>query len=135
MTTQTFHTLVQIAGAVQLGMMVLGIVASKITGKLEVVHILPPIHRQMYLAYTGYIIATICALGLFCLLYPDEITSGNGLGRGVAIFGTLFWGGRLLLQFRYDIQPYLRKRWMRLGYYGLTPVFLGLVVVYVIAAV
>ncbi len=135
MTDQTFHIVLQIAGFIQLGMIFLSVAAGRITEKLDVVHVLPPIHRQMYLAYSFYVVLTIAALGLGCIFFPEEIASGKGLGRGVALFGVIFWTGRLLLQFRYDIKPYLRRKWMSFGYHALLPVFAGLVVIYVVAVV
>ena len=134
MANEPLHIVLQIAGIVQLGMVLLVFISGRVTRKLDAVHILPPVHRQMYLAYSLYVAGTIAALGLFCTFFPEEISSEEGLGRAVAIFGAIFWTGRLVLQFRYDINSYLRKKWMQVGYQALTPVFLGLAVVYIVAA-
>ncbi|MGE3800832.1 MAG: hypothetical protein AB7H80_07410 [Candidatus Kapaibacterium sp.] len=133
MANQPFHIILQIAGVVQLGMVLLVFISGRVTRKLDAVHILPPVHRQMCLAYRLYVAGTITALGLFCVFFPEDISSEKGLGRAVAIFGAIFWTGRVVLQFRYDINGYLRKKWMRVGYQALAPVFLGLAVVYIVA--
>lgn len=91
---------------------------------------LPRLHRQMYLTYSGYIVLTITALALICLLCAEEIASGTRLARAFCVFGLLFWGIRLVLQSVFDAKPFLTTWWLRVGYHALTVLFGGLTLIF-----
>jgi hypothetical protein len=88
------------------------------------------LHRQMYWTYGGYIVLSIVALGLICLLNADELAGGSGLARGFCCYGAAFWGIRLGLQAVFDVREHLTTWWLRLGYHGLTVVFVSFTAIY-----
>ncbi len=130
-STKTLTTLIHIAGVGQICMMMVFLVAvPKILGWEETLKNMPRLHRQIHQAYSKYVIATGASLGLFSILFSNEISSGAGLGQAIALFTAGFWAIRLLLQKFYDIQPYLQTRWHVVGYHTLTVVFALLATLY-----
>lgn len=84
---------------------------------------LPRLLRQMCNVYQAYTGVTIAALGLVSLFCAPDLASGIPLARAVCAYIALFWGARLLLQRTYDFAPHLKSVWLRLGYHGLTGLF------------
>ena len=97
---------------------------------------LPSIVRQLFWTYGGYLVGAIVFLGAASVLWADEVASGSGLGRGVAVLTALFWGVRLLLGwFVFDAQPFLDRTWKQLGYELLNVNFALLTTLYTAAAI
>ena len=92
------------------------------------------LHRQMYWTYGGYVVLSIAALGLNCLLNSRELASGSSLARGFCLYGATFWGIRLCLQPVLDVKEHLTTWWLRAGYYTLSPLFIAFTLLYVWAA-
>lgn len=95
---------------------------------------LPKLHRQMYWTYGGYVVLAIIANGLISLFNAEELASGTLLARSFCGYMAVFWGVRLALQGVFDVQPYLTRWWLRLGYHTLTVLFVFFTAVYVWAA-
>lgn len=96
---------------------------------------LSPFLRQLFLVYSAFILLTIVGFTLISLLFANEIVNGGTLGRAVSGFIGFFWFARLGVQFFvFDAKPILKTWWMRLGYHTLTVLFVGLVVLYAVAA-
>ncbi len=85
---------------------------------------LPRLLRQMCNVYQAYTGATIAALGLVSLCCAPDLVSGTPLARAVCAYIALFWGVRLVLQRTYDFAPHLKTATLRLGYHGLTVLFI-----------
>ena len=64
------------------------------------------INRQMFYSHTFFVVLTIFLMGLFSLMYSDEIITEN-LGRIVALGFAIFWTLRLIIQ----IFGYSSKLW------------------------
>ncbi len=92
------------------------------------------LHRQMYWVYGGYIVLSIVAFALLSLLNARELAGGGPLARGLCGYIAVFWGVRLLLQGVFDVSGQLTAWWMRAGYHTLTALFIGLTVIYGVAA-
>lgn len=92
------------------------------------------LHRQMYWTYGAYIVLAIVALGTLSIVCAEELASGTLLSRGIALYMTAFWGGRLALQGVFDVKPYLTRWWLAAGYHLLTVLFLYFTVVFGYAA-
>ena len=59
---------------------------------------LPPLLRQLFWVYGGYVVISIVSLGVICILNAEELASGTGLARAFCAYATLFWGIRTSLQ-------------------------------------
>lgn len=88
------------------------------------------LHRQMYWVYGGYIVLSIIALGLITLCNVQELAAGGGLARSFCAYASIFWGIRLSLQAVLDVKEHLTTWWLRVGYHGLTVLFLYFTVVF-----
>ena len=87
--------------------------------------------KHWVLTAGGYIVLNILAFGIVSILLPGELASGTVLARAICGFIAVFWGIRLVIQlFLFDAKPYLRNWFLKLGFHGLTIVFLYQTVVY-----
>jgi hypothetical protein len=69
------------------------------------------------------------------VLAPHLLADGSPLARVICGFIAAFWAGRLFLQwFVYDPREYVNTPSLRLGYQGLTVVFVFVTAVYTMAA-
>jgi len=84
---------------------------------------LPPLVRQLFWVYGGYVVLSIISLGLICILNAQELAGGSLLARSFCAYGTLFWGIRLSLQPFLDAKPFLTTWWLHAGYHLLTLLF------------
>ena len=83
----------------------------------------------------AFIVLVIIGFGLLSILFASELVTGTPLARGVCLFIALFWAARLIVQFFiFDAKPYLKTAFMKVGYHGLTLVFMYHAVVYAFAA-
>ena len=130
-STETFITLVRIAGIGQICMMIVFMLT--VPGALrwaDTLRTMPRLHRQIHTAYSKYVQFTGIGLGIFSAVFPEDIASGAGLGQAVALFTGMFWAGRLLLQKLYDTRPYLTTPLLLAGYHTLTVIFTLLTALY-----
>jgi hypothetical protein len=91
---------------------------------------LPRLHRQMYWVYGGYIVLSIIAFGLISLTSAEALAGGSRLARSFCLYVAVFWGIRLILQAVLDVEAHLTAWWLRLGYHGLTALFLYFTAIY-----
>jgi len=96
---------------------------------------LDPLSRQLVWVHGAFIVLVIIGFGAISCAVPAELANETPLARCVCVFIALFWIARLAVQFFvFDAKPYLRSTLLKLGYHGLTAVFLYHAVVYSIAA-
>ena len=94
-----------------------------------------PLLRQWILVAGGYIVYNLTAFGVISLAFAPALASGAPLARALCAYIALFWLARLLIQlFVFDAKPFLRTRFLRWGYHGLTLVFVYHSLVYGFAA-
>jgi hypothetical protein len=96
---------------------------------------LDALSRQLIWVHGAFIMLVIIGFGVLSVAMPGELAGGSLLARGVCAFIAVFWAARLAVQFFvFDAKPYLRSAVLKLGYHGLTAVFLYHAVVYSVAA-
>lgn len=66
------------------------------------------ITRQVFFVHHLYIVLTIAAFGLLCLVFPSDLAGGSPLGGAVCGFMAFFWLLRLPIQFLY-YDPEVRR--------------------------
>ncbi len=97
---------------------------------------LAPLSRQLVWVHGAFIVLVILGFGALSVALPGELAAGSWLARGICAFVAIFWAARLAVQFFvFDAKPYLHNGLLKLGYHGLTVVFLYQAVVYGMAAV
>ena len=92
------------------------------------------LHRQMYWVYGGYVVLSIIAFATISLLNSQELAGCSGLARGFCGYVAVFWGIRLALQPVFDVRQHLTAWWLKLGYHGLSVLFLFFTSVYACGA-
>lgn len=91
--------------------------------------------RQLVWVHGAFIVLVIVGFGLLSILFAGDLAAGTPLARAVCLFIALFWAARLAVQWLvFDATPYLRTGFLKVGYHGLTVVFLYHAVVYSLAA-
>ncbi|HKI34486.1 MAG TPA: hypothetical protein VKA46_21705 [Gemmataceae bacterium] len=96
-------SLIYVAGALHLLVASANVFAFGKFRYLEHLRNVPPVLRQVFLVQNVYIMLVQGGFALLCFFFAGELTSGRGLGRGLAGFLAVFWGSRVLLQlFYYD---------------------------------
>lgn len=97
-------------------------------GQLARLH---PFLRRLFWVYGVFIVFTIVGFGTLTLLHARELLAGDPLGRSLAAFIALFWMLRLAVQFFvFDPREFLTHWFLRLGYHGLTLLFVLLASIY-----
>jgi len=90
---------------------------------------------QLVWVHGAFIVLVIIGFGAISVALPGELASGTLLARAICGFIALFWIARLGVQyFVFDAKAYLQNAFLKLGYHGLTVVFLYHAVVYSVAA-
>ena len=92
---------------------------------------LHPFLRRLFWVYGSFIVLVIISFGTLTLLRADELASTVPLARAVCAVIAIFWLARLIVQFFvFDARPFLTTAFRRLGYHGLTFLFIALVFIY-----
>jgi len=86
---------------------------------------LPPLVRQLFWIYGGYVVLSIVSLGLVCIVHAQTLAEGTPLARAVCGYGMVFWGIRLSLQPFLQAKSFLTTWWLRGGYHLLSVLFLS----------
>ena len=91
--------------------------------------------RQLIWVHGAFIVLVIVGFGVLSLIFSAELATGSPLARGVCAFIALFWATRLAVQLLYfDAKAHLTSPLLKIGYRGLTVVFVYHAVVYGFAA-
>lgn len=124
-----------VAGITQLGILIASaLVPGVLDWRRDLQHV-ATLTRRMIWVHGAYVAFAIAAFGAIAIAHADELASGQPLARSVCAFLAVFWGVRLLLQYRVlDASDHLDHVMLRLGYHGLTAAFLYLTSVFACAA-
>jgi len=123
------------AGIAHFGILIASANAPKALNWKEALRPLSPLLRQMFWVYGWFIVLIIISFGTITLVHLETFVAGESLARWVCGMIALFWFVRLMVQFFvFDAKPYLTNWFYRVGYHGLTVVFLYLTAVYSWAA-
>jgi hypothetical protein len=92
---------------------------------------LHPFLRRLFWVYGSFIVLVIISFGALSLVRADELASDAPLARSVCAIIAIFWLARLAVQFFvFDARPFLTTTFLRIGYHGLTLLFIALVLIY-----
>ncbi len=127
-------TLIFLAGCGQLSVLVASaLVPIRLNWRTEFGK-LSRLHRQMYWVYGGYVVLSIIAFGVICLVNSNELSGGSRLARSICAYMAIFWGIRLSLQAVLDVKEHLTAWWLIAGEWILTVLFLYFTTVFAVAA-
>lgn len=123
--------LVQFAGILYFGIIAAGITMPRVVKLREHIRSLPEFIRRLFWVYYGFIGLCLLSFGLLSFLLAEELASGSPLARAVCGFLALFWLCRFAVAvWVFDVRPYLKGFWLRLGYQATNIVFAILPIVY-----
>ena len=125
-----------LAGMAHFGILVASTTVPKALHWRENLSLLPKLLRQMFWVYGSFIVLMIVCFAVITLAHTEALAKGeHSLARWVCGVIALFWFVRLLVQFFvFDAKLFLTTTFYRIGYHGLTLVFIFLIVVYTWAA-
>ena len=127
--------LIRIAAVLQLGLLIAAGLTPGVLDMRNQLRKLPTMLRQLIWVHAAFIVIIIIGFATISLIGAAQLAGGSTLARALAGFIAIFWGARLSLQFfLFDARPYLTRRFLALGYYGLHFVFAALVIIYGAAA-
>lgn len=131
-----FEMLIMIGGVLHFGILIASALVPQVLDWKASLSRLEPLFRQLVWVHGLFIVLVIIGFGLISVIYSRELSAGTPLARGVCVFIALFWAARLVVQFFvFDAKPYLKSLFLKLGYHGLTCVFIYLAVVYAWVAI
>jgi len=134
MTTRLV-SLLQIAGLLQIGLLLAGATMPKAVDLGRHLAALPPFVRRLFWVYFGFIGMTLVSFGMLTLLCAAPMAAGDPVARKLCLFIATFWLVRLgVACFIFDVRPYLTNWLYRLGYHATNAVFIYLTAVYIWAA-
>ncbi len=120
-----------IGGILHLGILSAGAVMPVVLNWKVALGRLDAVSRHVIWTHGAFVVSVIAAFGAVSLFFAGELCSGGPLARAVCLFIALFWGARLLLQFfLFNPTVHLKNFFLKLGYHGLTVVFLFNAIVY-----
>ncbi|MDF1812331.1 MAG: hypothetical protein P1V20_08955 [Verrucomicrobiales bacterium] len=128
-------TALYLAGLAHFGILIASATAPRALNWNTHLASLPLLLRQMFWVYGVFIVIMIVSFGTLTMLFAPEMARGTPLARAMCIMIAVFWGARLFVQFFiFDAKPWLTTRLYKIGYHGLTAVFIFLTTIYIIAA-
>ena len=122
-----------LAGIAHFGILIASANAPKALNWKETLKPLPKLMRQMFWVYGWFIVLMIISFGTITLVHAETLAhpGETPIARWVSGMIALFWFVRLMVQFFvFDATPFLTNWFYKIGYHGLTLVFIFLVAVY-----
>ncbi len=132
----TLENLIVVGGVLHFGILLASAAVPKVLDWRASLREVDSLTREIVWVHGVFIVLVIVAFGLVSIWFSSELADGTVLARAICGFIAVFWGMRLMVQFFvFDAKLYLKTALLRVGYHGLTIVFLFHVVVYGAAAV
>jgi hypothetical protein len=128
----TLILLLRLAGVVQIILAIANFALPKKLAYRENLNRLAPILRQIFIVHSAYIVGVLLLFAGITLRFPEELASGQGLGRFIAASLALFWLSRVPVQLLYYDKSVRRTH--RLGDVAYTVAIVCLAVTYAAAA-
>jgi hypothetical protein len=129
-------TLLQIAAALQLSILVASALTPRVLDWRRNLSSLHPFLRKLFWVYGAFIVMVIIAFATLTFLYADAMANGEPVAHSLCTFIAIFWSARLAVQLSiFDARPFLTRWFYKLGYHGLTFLFVVLVSIYGWAAI
>jgi hypothetical protein len=92
---------------------------------------LHPFLRRLFWVYGVFIVLTIIGFGTLTLLDSAAMATHEPVARSLAAFIAIFWLARLIVQlFVFDCRDFLTTPLLKIGYHGLTLLFIYLSFIY-----
>jgi hypothetical protein len=86
-----------------------------------------PLNRKLMWTYGGFTVFAIVTFGILTLTLHQELLRGDRAALGLAIFNGLFWLLRILVDFFYfSHDDWPKGRWLAVGHFFLTSLFICL---------
>jgi hypothetical protein len=127
--------LILIGGVLHFGILLASACVPQVLDWRQSLAKLDALSRQVVWVHGAFIVLVIIGFGAVSVALPAELASGTPLARALCLFIAIFWAARLAVQFFvFDAKPHLKNAFLKVGYHGLTLVFLYHAVVYSIAA-
>ena len=134
MKTELLITLLQIAALCHLGLVWAGVSMPKAVNLSGHLATLPPFIRRLFLVYFAFIGLVLIGFGSLTFFFAQAIAAGEPIARGLCVLLIAFWTLRLIVAtFVFDVRPYLKNGFYRVGYWATNLVFVYLLAVYVLA--
>jgi hypothetical protein len=131
-----FEHLILFGGVCHFGILFASALVPRVLDWRKELRHLSPLSRHLVWTHGAFIVLVIVGFGATSLLHARELAGGAALARTFCGFIAVFWLARLFIQFFvFDAKPYLNGPLLKLGYHGLTVVFVYLGLVYAWAAV
>lgn len=90
-----------LAGIAHFGLCLGSLFVPKALAWNENLKALPGLHRQIFWTYAVYILSINFGLGFISVVATDDLLSHSRLAKCLTLFMTLYWLGRVLVQFFY----------------------------------
>jgi len=127
--------LIFLGGILHFGILLASATAPRVLNWRHSLAQLDPLSQQVIWVHGAFLVLVIIGFGAVSVGLADQLASGSILARAVCAFIGLFWLARLAIQFFvFDAKPHLRNLLLKIGYHGLTFVFVYHAVVYSAAA-
>lgn len=121
----SLQSLIVISGVLHFGTLLASAAVPQVLDWRRELGKLDRLSRQLIWVHGLFIVLVIIGFGTLTFFWPAELASHTPLARAVCGFIALFWGARLGIQFFvFDAKPYLKNWLVRIGYNGLTMVFI-----------
>lgn len=134
-TTALVILLLQVAALLHVGLFWAGLTMPKAIGLSVHLAPLPPFIRRLFYVYYSFIGLILAAFGLMTFFFAQSMAGGEPVARGLCILMAAFWTVRLIVAaFVFDVRPYLRNAFLKLGYLALNSLFVYLVALYTFVA-
>ncbi len=131
----TIENLIFLGGIFHFGILIAGFLVPFVLDWKKELGKLDPLSAQVIWTHGVFIVMVITGFGMLSVLFPSDLTSQTPLAKGVCCFISIFWGSRLIVQFFiFDAKPHLKNPILKLGYHGLTLLFIYHTAVYSYAA-
>ena len=122
MSLQTF---ILFSGVLHFGTLLASVAVPQVLDWRHELRKLDAMSRKLIWVHGVFLMLTIIGFGLLALLFPADLASHTPLARALCGFIAFFWAARLFIQFFiFDAKPFLKNRFLKLGYHGLTLVFI-----------
>ncbi|MBI3463469.1 MAG: hypothetical protein HY000_10490 [Planctomycetes bacterium] len=132
----TLAWLILVGGILHFGILIASAAVPQVLDWRQSLGKLDQLSRQLIWVHGAFIVLVIIGFGLLSLICAADLASGTTLARAVCSFIAVFWTCRLAVQFFvFDAGPFLKNWLLKIGYHGLTAVFLYQAVVFGYAAV
>jgi hypothetical protein len=135
MKIATLTTLLQIAALCHLGLVWAGASMPKAVNLHGHLATLPPFIRRLFIVYFTFIGLVLVGFGCLTFFFAEAMAAGEPLARALCDLLVVFWTARLIVAaLIFDVRPYLKNWFYRVGYQATNLVFVYLLAVYALAA-